>query len=330
MIIKPVPRSLFVGIFLARGAAAMTSNRNVISIAATFVATALSSAVLTAASAADMPLKAPPQPPALVSGGWTYQITPYIWLPSVSGSTTLLGRTTDVDVSFYDLAKHAQIPKDLFGTMAYMEARKDRFSVFADIAYMQVGVSASGLRVRQFAPELSAAIGATLGFKYHETIAQLAMAYELARWTGMSPGSWTALDVFGGGRFWWQRAEATLDVSTAVTLAGLTFNNTRAVAGSGDVNWVDPLVGLKLRHQFMPGQQIMLMADIGGFNVGSKRTWQAVGAYNFDIKQTQSVTWSGMVGYRALYVDYEQGSGLSAYEFNILQHGPILGITAQF
>jgi hypothetical protein len=37
-----------------------------------------------------------------------------------------------------------------------------------------------------------------------------------------------------------------------------------------------------------------------------------------------------MAGYRALYVDYPQGSGNTLYEYDMLTHGPIMGITARF
>jgi hypothetical protein len=37
-----------------------------------------------------------------------------------------------------------------------------------------------------------------------------------------------------------------------------------------------------------------------------------------------------MIGYKALHVDFSQGSGLNLYEYNMTMHGPILGLTAQF
>jgi hypothetical protein len=37
-----------------------------------------------------------------------------------------------------------------------------------------------------------------------------------------------------------------------------------------------------------------------------------------------------VIGYRALYVDYVQGEGRSRYEFDMLQHGPVLGLSAKF
>ena len=38
----------------------------------------------------------------------------------------------------------------------------------------------------------------------------------------------------------------------------------------------------------------------------------------------------GAIGYRALYVDYVQGSGNTLFQANILQHGPVIGVSAKF
>ena len=77
-----------------------------------------------------------------------------------------------------------------------------------------------------------------------------------------------------------------------------------AFANSGDVTWFDPLVGLRLRHRFSPQTDMVLRGDVGGFDVGSKFSWQAMGYINWEFKRTESAVWSAMMGYRALYVDY--------------------------
>ena len=78
------------------------------------------------------------------------------------------------------------------------------------------------------------------------------------------------------------------------------------------------------------GQDLSVEADIGGFSVGSIFSWQALAAYSFDFGKTGSVGWAGVIGYRALYVDYVQGSGNTLFETNLLQHGPLIGISARF
>jgi hypothetical protein len=49
-----------------------------------------------------MPTKALPAPIRPIDA-WTYSATPYGWVTLLNGSTTVKGRTVDVDVDFNDL-----------------------------------------------------------------------------------------------------------------------------------------------------------------------------------------------------------------------------------
>ena len=94
--------------------------------------------------AAPMPTKAWPTKTAPVSG-WTFSATPYGWVTLMNGSTTVKGRTVDVDVGFNDLMDligQSEIPKDLMAFMGYFEARNGRVSLFADVVYMKIGLDA--------------------------------------------------------------------------------------------------------------------------------------------------------------------------------------------
>ena len=55
-----------------------------------------------------------------------------------------------------------------------------------------------------------------------------------------------------------------------------------------------------------------------------------MGYLNWDFARTQSAIWSAMLGYRALYVDFEKGAGSTLYEYDMLTHGPVIGVTARF
>jgi hypothetical protein len=74
----------------------------------------------------------------------------------------------------------------------------------------------------------------------------------------------------------------------------------------------------------------MLRGDFGGFGVGSEFSWSALAAYSFVVAAQDGVTYSGILGYRVLDVDYEQGSGRTKYEYDVLQHGPVSGLTIGF
>jgi hypothetical protein len=254
-------------------------------------------------------------------------------VPLLNGSSTIKGRTTDVDVGYSDLGdliRRSEIPKDLFAFMGYFEARNGRFSVFSDLVYLKIGLNGSMTHSRGV-DALNASVGASAGLKFEMFIAELAAAYEVARWgvTG-APGSGTAIDVFAGARAWWQRADASLALSGTVNIGDLTRNADGTLSASNSVSWVDPLIGLRLRHQFAPGLNFVASGDVGGFGAGSKFSWQALAAINYDFCVRNNVTWSGMLGYKALFVDYSKGSGLTQYEYDMTMHGPIIGVTARF
>ena len=162
-------------------------------------------------------------------------------------------------------------------------------------------------------------------------IAELAAAYEIAHWGSTNtPGSGSGIDLYGGARGWWQKGSASLALAGTVNIGDLTRNADGTVSASGSVSWIDPIVGARLRHQLAPGIGLIASADVGGFGVGSKFSWQILAAINYDFYVSKSVTWSGMVGYKALHVDYSQGSGISQYEYDMTMYGPIFGITARF
>ena len=69
---------------------------------------------------------------------------------------------------------------------------------------------------------------------------------------------------------------------------------------------------------------------MGGFGIGSRISAEAQLAYGVEFGNAIGVSWAGILGYRALYVDYTQGSGSSFFEMNLLQHGPLLGVRGRF
>lgn len=281
----------------------------------------------TASFAADLPPR--PTAPAPHVPTWTYIAMPYAWLPSVNGTSTVRGRSTKVDASLGEILDRP-IPEELFAMMGAFEARNGRFGIMTDLTYMKIGVSDGGARARSVNPQVGGALAAAVSLQFKMFIAEAALAYELVRWDGAVPGTGTSLDIYGGGRFWWQSAEASLALAAGLSIGDLTLRGGRALAASGDITWLDPLIGLRLRHHFSPATELVLRADIGGFGVGSDFSWQAMGYVNWEFARTQSAAWSGMLGYRALYVDYSKGRGRSHYEYDMLTHGPVIGLTARF
>ena len=58
-------------------------------------------------------------------------------------------------------------------------------------------------------------------------------------------------------------------------------------------------------------------------------TWQAVGVYSYAWQFT-GYQLAGVIGYRALGVNYTNGSGINNNSVNLVLHGPIIGVSVRF
>lgn len=262
---------------------------------------------------------------------WTVTFTPYAWAPFIQGDATVRDRTASVFVSPIQLIDHLE----RMPWMSYIEARRGPLAFYNDIIYANAGIGVDGVRRRG-----SAAIDANLGADFQLTIVEVGAAYQIAKWHSGGSGSlkdgysfdrYTAIDLIAGARYWQQDLSINLALTGTLDTTGLIIAGNRAIARSGQVDWVDPLIGFRVRQLLAPGQELMFRADIGGFDAGSFFSWNVIAAYNFNICIVNGVTYSGMLGYRALSVDYDNGSsGFKKYEFDAVLHGPVLGLTVKF
>jgi hypothetical protein len=269
-------------------------------------------------------LTPPPPAPILeapVAPGWTYRFVPYGWLTSMKGTQTVRGRSTKVDASFIDIVEKSDT---LVGLMGTFEARHGPFAFYGDLVWSKVGVEGSNVRTRSLAPGITGTVGRALELDFQMAIVEVGAAYEVARSGPL------AFDVLGGVRYWYQEADLSFDVARSIDIGDLELAGGRAFARSGSVDWLDPVIGARVRYAVAPGHELFLRGDIGGFGVGSDLSWQVIGGYGFDFGAWNGITFSGVIGYRALSVDYAQGGGRRRYEFDMLQHGPVLGLSMRF
>lgn len=275
-----------------------------------------------AAADLTLPTRAEPAPPSFVPG-WTFRVTPYGWLTSLNGSQVVRGRGVDVNASFVDIVESTVGQGgSLFALMLSMEARNGHLALFGDVIGEKITIERSGLKTRGPAPGVGAAVGAAVDMKFQMAILEAGAAYEIGN---IGP---VAFDVLAGARYWYQKLDLGLDIATTVNLGDLAIGRGRAIARSGSVDWIDAFAGIRARVALAPNHHLEFRGDLGAG--GSKFTWQALAAYAYDFKTTNGVTYSAVIGYKALYVDYVQGSGLSRYEFDMLQHGPVLGMSVRF
>ena len=242
------------------------------------------------AAAADITPLAPAPKPVQTPSGWTYTITPYFWAAGISGDVGV-GRLPEVHVD----ADFDDILNNLdFGAMVTGEARYDRYSIVGDIVYVKLSNDSATPR-GVIANNVEVTAKMFSGF--------LGGGYALLD----APNG--HLDIVGGARVWW------LDT-------GVSFNGGLLDGANADKSksWVDAVAGLKGNYFFTPQIFTTGWGLVGGG--GADVDWD-VGAglgYKF------SDTISAIAGYRALGVDYRSDD----FVFDIVQQGPILGLSIHF
>ncbi len=84
-------------------------------------------------------------------------------------------------------------------------------------------------------------------------------------------------------------------------------------------SWVDLIVGGRYNWPLSEKWAFLGRADVGGSD--SDSTWMVSGIFARKWKNTDL-----LLGYRHLDVDYETGSGVNRFEFDVEQSGPIVGV----
>jgi hypothetical protein len=113
----------------------------------------------------------------------------------------------------------------------------------------------------------------------------------------------------------WNHLDAVIDLKAPVPMR---------VEKSRD--WVDPVVGVVLRTPGKGRLHGTLVADVGGFGIGSELTWQVFPTVGVQVSKRLSIE----AGYRFLDVDYETGEGAERFEYDMLYQGPVVGLTFRF
>ncbi len=264
-------------------------------------------------------------------GDWRVTATSYNWAIGINGDALANNQTIGLDASFIDfVAKSSAFPLQFAGRV---EASDGPVSVYGDLIWMQLRASGSLLQLRSPVADVGIAANADAHMRMTMAVGEAGGAYELARWKLTdAPGAFTAFDGYAGIRYMYVGIDANLDaIGFANSEAlGLEQIGAKAIAQSGAMKWVDPTIGMRVRHDIAPGQEFQFRGDIGGFGAGSKFAWEAYGGYSYDFN-IAGRTITGTLGYRALAVDYvQQNSNGHTSGINAILHGPVFGFGSRF
>ena len=271
--------------------------------------------------AAEPPATTDPEP-------WRFNVALYGWAMSVSGNVTARNQTIDTSASFIDLVQKSD---SIAGFMGYFEADKGRVGVYTDLVFAKLGFGAGQTNYRNPLPGLSITTTANAALTYQLFIIEMGGVYEFLRWPGTTEGSSTAIDGVLGFRYWNNSIDASFDARANINYSAFHIDRSFGIAfaRADAIQWVDPVLGLRLRHQFTPHQQIMVRGDVGGFGLGSQFSWQAVAAYSYSWQYTGYQV-AALIGFRALGVNYASGSGIDTVAINEVLYGPIIGVSFRF
>jgi len=193
---------------------------------------------------------------------WRFAVDVHLYGAAIGGTT---GTGDDIDISFSDLIDNLD-----FALMGRVEARKERFSVFADVIYLNVKATNSNQFSVPVGPLHNFSVPVQVNGKVSmkSWIATAAIGYNLL---DEDQGS---LDLFAGARYLWLDLTVGLDANLG------RLNRTAQISGS-DGN-LDAIVGVR-----------------GTINLDQHKKWY-LGYYGDVGAGDSDFTWAaqGSVGYR--------------------------------
>jgi hypothetical protein len=246
---------------------------------------------------------------------WTFSITPYLWLPNVNGTLKYsipqnAGGSPEVETGPNDYLENLQALIMISG-----EARKDRWSVFTDLIYLDFTDEESSVKSVDFNGSLvSSSVNVATSSSLRGTAWTLGTGYAVQ--TGWA----VTLDVIGGLRYFELEASTNWQLESVITGpgGGQTFPRTGGI--SENLTFWDGIVGVRGRIPLGSTHwSIPYYLDLG---VGSSNwTWQGMLGIDYSFK------WGGVtLAYRNLYYDQKDDKLLQDLRFS----GPALGVTFRF
>ncbi len=211
-----------------------------------------------------------------VTSDWTFSTTSYVWFSGLNGTLGVKGHKARVSLGFSDILSNM----DASGMLTF-QGHKGKQYFFFDGMYLDISDS------QQVSPSLFTDVSATT------TRLQAAWGVRVREWDSSS------LHIFTGLRYWNLKNELT--IRTASTPLE-RFSDTES--------WLDPFVGIRYATRLSPNLTLVAMIDAGGFGLGSNFTWGGMVDLSWKLSERTSIE----VGYRYLYVDYENnGFVMDAY-----------------
>ncbi len=237
---------------------------------------------------------------------WKFELTPYVWLPSLDVDSTVSGMTANLNLSFSDVADNF----DLYGLMGRFEAwRGNKWGLILDGVFLKMK--------NQNDMQTKSPLVVNADLEIRQELVDLGFAYRFVN--KLEGASALQFDPYVAARYTYLKQEIRLKGSAG------PFGGPGTLLG-GNESWFDPIVGLRVAFLINQAWSLAARGEVGGFGVGSELTWSALVGVDWRVASWGSVK----LGYKWYYLDYKTGSGSNEFAFDGTMHGPWLGFTFHF
>lgn len=232
------------------------------------------------------------------------EFTTWIWLMGAEGNVGTNGQSSSVSADFGDVLEASD---SLLGFAGRLEIGYGKFAGFVDGFYANIGADDQSGRFGLASVDVTAEQG----------IVDFGLMYRLGDWepTGDAAANRRnfTLDLYAGARY----SSVHLELDPRVLPS----------RSSGE-DWFDPIVGAKVVAPLSEHWRLELNGDVGGFGLESDVTWSSTAAVGYEFTMFGMPS-SLLAGYRAIGWDYREDGG-SRFEYDIINHGPIIGLQIAF
>jgi opacity protein-like surface antigen len=246
------------------------------------------------AAVASLALAAALLPSTAPADEWSGSVTLYGWLPwmDVKASPNNGSGSTSTTVSASDFLDALK-----FAFFAAGEVHYGRVGLLQDFVYADLGNSG----------KLSGPFSSKVDVDIKKLLSTTALGYQVYVEDGY------LVEPYAGARY--------VSIKTDVTIKGggpLGLNKSADV----DVDWWDPVIGVRGRVPLTEELSATGFANIGGFGVGSKFTWEVFGGLDYAFTER----FSANAGFRYLSIDYDASDA----DVEMEVYGPVIGATLRF
>jgi hypothetical protein len=240
--------------------------------------------------------------PTPKSKDWEFILIPYGWFTSISEDIVVNGRGASAHASFFDLLKHLDIAGMFHGAVWW----KGKFGIYADTLFSKLTIN-QDVTLTRFG-SINANVQTTM------FIQEFGGLYRVGTWPVGSPYNQfvqkskptLTFNILAGGRYWHLKNE--IDIKTPFGILPSETDQSQ--------NWFDFIVGGGARLEFYKKLFLDLRTDIGGFDLSfsSKFSWNILTVVGYELPWYRITP---LIGYRALYDNYTNGSGTSRFDAGI-------------